>query len=154
MKYLKTFENNNLIEHLINSIKADRLYKVKELIEKKGVDKNSNIGSHKSTPLMVAVSLHRKDIINYLISIDVNLDAQESYGGNTALMKAALNSLSHYDIVKILIEAGADWNIKNKSNKDFLDNMIFDARRKQLIKDYPEKYEEYLAKKEAEKYNL
>jgi ankyrin repeat protein len=152
MKYIKTYENNNLEDHLINSIKSGRLYKVKELIEKKGVDKNFK-DRNSSTPLMLAIILEKKDIVKYLLSINVDLNIQD-YRGNTALMLAAMHSLQNFDSLCDLIDAGADWFLENKSKENFLDFMLFKHLKDRLINKYPDKYENYLLKKEADKYNL
>jgi hypothetical protein len=50
-----------------------------------------------------------------------------------------------------LIEYGADWNLLNINNKDFLDNL---SDPKLIIEKYPEKYKNYLIKKEVQEYNL
>jgi ankyrin repeat protein len=63
------------------------------------------------------------------------------------------SSNSHLEIVKLLIENDADWNIKNKDKKDFM-YYLSDKEKKKIIREYPEEYKEYLFKKDVEKYNL
>jgi len=60
---------------------------------------------------------------------------------------------NNYDIIKLLVDAGSDWTAKNDQNNDFM-HYISDDIKEKLIQDYPEKYENYLTEKEAEKYNL
>jgi hypothetical protein len=57
-------------------------------------------------------------------------------------------------IIKMLIEAGADWNIKDNLGKDFLDHFNNKKNRNYIIKQYPKQYQEYQMKKNVEKYNL
>lgn len=152
MKYIKAYENSNLEYHLINSIKSDRLYKVKELIEKKGVDKNFK-NKYLRTPLMTATILEKKDIVKYLLSINVDLNERD-YRGDTALIFATNNTLSCPDILYDIIESGADWNIKDNNGKDFMEHILFSHIKNIIINKYPEKYDMYLCKKEAEKYNI
>ena len=86
-----------------------------------------------------------------MIDAGADVNIQNNYG-STALILSSLGS-RYLKTVQLLIEAGADWNIKNKHDKDFLDYLC-DEYIKIIIKYYPEKYKEYLIKKNAEKYNL
>jgi hypothetical protein len=57
-------------------------------------------------------------------------------------------------MLQILIESGANWNIKNNfSNFDFFD-LLYNEDEEIIIEDYPDKYKDYLMKKDADKYNL
>ena len=123
MKYLKTYEQNNL--DLIKCVKSGDINKIEEIIE------------------------------------TADLDAQDSYG-STALIWSAYTH--NFEITKLLIEYGADWNIEDKvtdtnyqnksyNGKDFLD--YFKGGNKTIVMNsYPDKYKEYLIKKDAGKYNL
>ena len=57
------------------------------------------------------------------------------------------------DVVKYLIENGADWLIKNDDNEYFTDNLS--DKNKNIIKRlYPDKYKEFQMRIEMDKYNL
>jgi len=77
---------------------------------------------------------------------DINLKSDD-----TALTLAAIYEL--YDIIYILIDAGADWNIKNTDDKDFYE-ILKDDYKKIIRNRYPEKYEKYLTMKKANEFNL
>ena len=145
--------------------------RVKELIES-GVDINQ-LDDEDDTPLISAIYFNQEEIVKMLIEAGADLDIQDSFGrtalfwacnknmallvqtlikkcvnldfvdnnGDTAL---TVSSICHYmEIVKLLIEAGADWNIKNENGKYFLDWLTF-KQRKKIIDLYPEQYEKYL----------
>lgn len=92
-----------------------------------------------------------EDIIKKLIGIgaDVNITGVDN---TSPLIQAAI--MSSYVALKILIDAGANWNLKNDLNRDFYSYLT--AEEKEKIKnDYPEKYKEYIILKKAEEeYNL
>jgi len=71
--------------------------------------------------------------------------------GMTPLMWASYGD--NLEILEMLIDAGADWNVKDSEGDDFLTYTLGGTER-DIIKKYPEKYKEYLFKKEVEKYNL
>jgi ankyrin repeat protein len=77
-------------------------------------------------------------------------------GGNTALLYASYYGRWKY--VYLLLKYNPDWTIKDTSGCDFIDyineHVGGDEVLEKIKKDYPEKYAEYIAKKEAEKYNL
>lgn len=100
------------------------------------------------TTLMYAVASNNIGVVKELIRSGIDINAQNNYGG-TALMFAARK----ISIAKILIDAGADLNIRNDIGEDFIDSLT-DRNRNIILKAYPEKYKEYLEKKDAEKYNL
>ena len=68
--------------------------------------------------------------------------------GNTALILAR-----DIDMIKFLIDNDADWNMINNNGKDFVD--LLNNDEKEIIKkEYPEKYQEYLKKKQMIKFNI
>jgi len=92
------------------------------------------------------------------------VNIQNNYG-YTALIYAAVNKsfIDHsskspilIDIIKLLIESGADWNIK-KAGKDFLD-YLDPVMSQEIINRFPIEYKEYFIKKDimdrSEKYNI
>jgi len=117
MKYLKTYEEINLVNslYLAEAAENNNLEKVKKLIK-----------------------------------AGANLDLQDD-DGNTALIWASYSN--YIEIVKELIKAGADWNLKDDENKDFLDCLTPEIKNK-IITEFPEEYQLYLTKKDADKYNL
>ena len=85
-----------------------------------------------------------------MIKNGVNVNCRDGRG-NTPLIWAADqgNIIAMID----LINAGADWNIKSENGWDFFSH-INHIHKEKIINKYPEKYEEYLRIKDAEKYNL
>jgi len=95
------------------------------------------------------------------------------YNGNTALIFAAAKddnvvgaNVNNNDIsltqpiitsnkaTFLLIDAGANWNLKNDQNRDFLDYLTVEEKNR-IIGYYPEKYKKYLIIKSGqEEYNL
>ena len=59
----------------------------------------------------------------------------------------------HLNVVKYLIEHGADWFIKNDDNKYFID-YLSDKNKNIIKKLYIDKYKEYQMRIEMDKYNL
>jgi hypothetical protein len=77
------------------------------------------------------------------------------------LMIACIPQLERKDIdfntIKCLIDNGADWNLTNDTDEDFFD-YLYKYKRSDIVekikKEYPNLYEDYLTKKETDKYNL
>lgn len=97
----------------------NQLSMVKYLVKQKAnVSEESN--SYGFTALMSAANADCRSVVKYLIKnkevvADIN---HQSKKGNTALILAALKG--NEDIMKLLIEAGADVNITNKKGEDAL----------------------------------
>ncbi|XP_059487078.1 ankyrin repeat and death domain-containing protein 1A-like isoform X2 [Neocloeon triangulifer] len=74
------------------------------------------INKKQYTLLMCAVHNNRLDVVNFLLETveDIEIDV-EDLEQQTALFHAAHNG--HHDVVKRLIEAGARYNLKNKTGK-------------------------------------
>ena len=70
------------------------------------------------TPLMYATN-GRIQTVKILLDAHVLVNVQESYGGHTALMDAAISGQP--DIITLLLRAGADPSIKDKTGKTALD---------------------------------
>lgn len=62
------------------------------------------------TPLMIASSKGKTDIVEYLLNKGVSINQQDT-DGNTALHRAAMNGFN--DIYDLLLEEEADYNILN-----------------------------------------
>lgn len=90
-------------------------------------------------------------IVKKLIDAGADVNISNS-NGNSPLIDAAI--MSSYAVLKILIDAGANWTLKNNQYNDFYSYLT--RKEKDRIKsDYPEKYEEYKLLKNAEdEYNL
>ena len=69
----------------------------------------------------------------------------------TALMIAGI--MNSFEMLRLLIEAGADWSLKNNYKKDFF-HYLMEDKEEIIIEDYPEEYKEYLWRKDVEKYNI
>ena len=80
----------------------------------------------------------------------VDVNCKDNYGW-TPLHWSSLEG--YLDIVKYLIENGANWFIKNDDNEYFIDLLSYE--NKEIIKKhYPDKYKEYEMRIEMDKYNL
>jgi len=139
MKYIKRFESNiddyeeyfSVLRSRHDSIK-DRVEKLKELIGR-NVDINSK-NDYNWTPILLIADM---------------------IGTPSDDMKTLL---------ELVIDSGADWSQKligpydlTLYKPDFIDLLKKRGKNKlvdEIIKKYPEKYQEYLMKKNAEKYNL
>jgi len=161
MRYIKLFENKDSgIFDIIKNIEIgnNNNYDIeftKKLIEKEikdGVDLNIK---DKYNRTVLLYSTRYSEICKLLIDAGSDVDAQDVYN-NTALILSAYHH-HRFETLKLLIEAGADWNLKNDDNDDFLSYLNMYKKNK-IIKLYPEQYEEYLIKKRfndsVEKYNL
>ena len=161
MKYIKLFES---IGHaLFNAIRFLNTKGIKTLLDA-GTDVNQQNVSGR-TPLINVVCVangsqsKKIKIIRLLIKYGADLNIQDN-DGYTALIKAADHDI--YDVMYELIENDADWNIKTGSKYlsgdfDFIDHFNIDDKDKMIKKlkeKYPDKYKEYLMKKDADKYNL
>ena len=88
--------------------------------------------------------------IRELINNGVNVNCQDG-NGYTPLIWAADkgNMIAMID----LINTDADWTIKSNFGNDFIDSLNH-IHKEMIINKFPEKYQEYITKKDAEKYNL
>jgi len=150
IKNFKLFESDKLADkYLIDNIKKRNLIQVSNMIN--DPDCNINVRTYdKRTPLIIATQYEETTMIKELIEKGVKLDLQEETG-KTALIEAAFRK--NFTIIKILIDAGADYNIKDYHNYYFLDYLTPD-KQEQVLKYYPDKFEEFRFKKNIEKYNL
>ena len=82
------------------------------------IDKQNKYAAENT--ITYAIIADNIEIVGYLIEKDKkNLNLQDSKYGETPLMCAVVNG--KVDIIKILLDHGADVNIKNKFNKTVLD---------------------------------
>ncbi len=78
-----------------------------------GANVNAKAKSGGATPLILAVSGGRTEVVNALIKAGANVNATDSTG-NTALIMATWTWNGKIEIVNALLQAGADVNIRNK----------------------------------------
>lgn len=72
------------------------------------------------TALMQAISDYKPvEVIQVMVKSGVNIDAKEKWYGKTALMMAAAKGRA--SVVKILLDAGAKVNVKDKEGRSALD---------------------------------
>ena len=167
MKHIKTYESIQTQEDIDNqlaiAVHRDKIDSVKYAI-KLGANPNKK-DSTDTHLLFVAITNNNVEIVRELLKAGANADIK-NYFGNTPLILVARDRFtrnkvrSGYDfdkyeenILEELIMAGADWNLKNIDGEDFFDFLI-DYFRQPLREKYPEKYKEYIMKKDADKYNL
>ena len=72
---------------------------------------------------------------------------------NTNSLFIAALSLTSLKGFKLIIEQGANWNIKNNDGKDFMDFLDKDTKE-DIINNYPDKYQDFLDLKNMDKFNI
>lgn len=101
---------------LIFAIEANKKEIVQFLIEK-GIDIN-NVAENDQTPIMWAAQSGQKEIVKMLADRQVLLNCQNIWGETALMMTLNCTSSNFYkEVMEILIDAGADINLKNKKNK-------------------------------------
>lgn len=98
------------------------------------------------------LAISRNNLLNLkeLIENYGEINCQDGSGW-TPLMYAV--NYKNMPAIITLIDAGADWNITEHNNRDFLDMMLKDTK-KLIIKRFPDKYKYYLLIKKSKKFNL
>ena len=133
------------------------LRKITFFLINNGADPNLD-NDYGQTPLMLASSLSEDRIVKKLIEKGAKIDAQDKYG-DTAFIKA-VKSRNGFDHITVgeLINAGADWFLKNNENEYpymLMKKRISDYYMKSVIaKNHPEQYENALMIVNSKKYNL
>ena len=170
MKYIKTFENTNIdLNYILNdelyssSDAIELLLKVKNAINNNCIIDNLDTNWCNRTPLIKCAILSckiqhiypkyldiYKRISNELIDAGANIDHLDQVG-RSALIWAA--NRDNINVVNLLIEKGANWNIIDIYGYDFF-AYLSEFESINIKNNYPEKYSEYLIKKEADKFNL
>ena len=164
MKYIKKFEINSfsddLKKQIVEVVANDDDKKLKEYLDKYKKYNFDFVYSGGYTPFLYGVLFNCKKTVKLLIEKGININKQNGLIYQNGLIICVFRGYN--DMLDILINAGADWNIKDFEDNDFLDyfgqplkkkyNIV--GKKDDIIKKYPDKYKEYLIKKEAEKYNL
>ncbi|MBL7471733.1 ankyrin repeat domain-containing protein [Robertkochia sediminum] len=130
-------EQKNIKEHTILgyacSSKDASLEMVKLLVENGAdIDKSNHLNF---TPLMRAVASGKIDIVEYLITKNANINAQTDFGRYSPLHYAC--SRNNMQIVELLLENGANPDMKDKNNLrpiDKLQNEYDKQKMRELIK--------------------
>ena len=153
---------------LIKAIYTKNNLEITKILIEAGADINKG-DFENVTPLMCAVINAQKDIIDYLITKNADVNLQTKHG-DTALILAS-QGISHttewgapdkagwtttgtplieMEIIRELIDAGADMFFKNGNDKDFYDILKI-KNNKKVMEQVEEEYPEFVA---AKKYNL
>lgn len=104
-------------EEFFMAVKEGNLAMVKEAVQKKVVDPNFTLDKG-STALMHASARGHVNIVKYLLSLKVNINAQDP-NGTTALMWAAHRGQK--EVAQVLVKKGADPFIKRDDGNRALD---------------------------------
>lgn len=183
MKYIKKYESNSVDKYaLIKNTNELDDKDVKRLIDA-GAEINIKDKKYLSPLILAAMGEYKEKnttIAKLLIDAEADLNVIDVYG-NTALYSACLynndgvakalinagadvNIENHNgetpiyktkftDLIDDLIEAGADWNHKDRYGREFLDYLKPDYKN-DLINKHPTEYEFYLANKNMKKFNI
>lgn len=124
-----TFKDNN--EKLAYLIKKGTLKEVEKVVSE-GADPAVFVGN--TNALMLAAVMGRADVIKFLLTKKVNVDAMGKSSPNdmTALMYAS--SWTHYDCVELLLKGGATVNLKTSKSSTALDFAEWAVRRTYVTK--------------------
>jgi len=158
MKYLKTYEStNNKCSNSFIERNFDDLYYLKSWVDN-GCDINWEDGDYLSL-LHLNVYHGLTENVKFLIDNGADVNQQNDYG-NTPLHRIIQdkNENTRKNVLDLLINAGANWNILNIAGNDFLDvfKLYYDGEDEYeyVIKTWPKKYELYLKQKKANDFNL
>ncbi len=125
-RYIKNKENLNVTDSEYNTGLIYAIHKgyydiVKILIDAGAdINKQNKLGG---TALSVAAFNEDKEILKLLIDNNINLNSKLKKDGHTPLICASHEN--NTDIVKILVEAGADVNIKDNDNMTALNYAVY-----------------------------
>jgi len=110
------------------------------------------------TGIDLIMSIENNEIENalYFIELGVDINYVDSNGITPLMMCVMFNK---YEIFKKLIDNDADWYIKDNEDEDFIDylnyyNSDYKEKYYNLLKSHKDKYNEYLIKKQSEKFNI
>jgi len=165
----KLFENNLKAQDLIidlfnsdNTITCEAIKNIKNHINDimySGFDILSLLIFREKDSSLIKCAIDAGADINNRIKSSSPIDVNSSISSNgflriydmSPLILATLRGVT-YTNIRILIDAGADWYIKDSYGNDFTD-YLYDSD-KWLSENYPEKYEEFIKYKKASEFNL
>lgn len=115
---------------------------------KTGADINQLDELHKIPSLFPAIYFHRGvNFIKFMIEMGADLHFQRTENGRTTLILAlkTYNGKIDMEVIKILLQYGADPTVKDTENKTALDHMALDEKFKKtaLFKKLQEKYQRF-----------
>lgn len=159
MKYIQTYEKlrignqKDLNAALLKYCKVkESLGLIRSLIAKgANVNCKNSIGS---TPLLVAAQSLFFSALKLLVEKGADVNATDNYGNNAIMFIVHQNRFffGMKECIDLLIKNDIDLFQTNYQNRD---TFFFQNQATDYIKEkYPEKYDEYLMKKDAKKYNL
>ena len=161
MKYIKTYEKLRLgnQKDLNNALlKYCRVKESLQLIRSllyKGADINCK-DLQGLTPLLIASNSRFYSAVKLLIEKGADVNATDSYGNNAIIFLTITEKIGNKirECVDLLIEKDIDLTQSNKNTRRDVFSIGGKLITNYIKEKYPEKYEEYLLKKDAEKYNL
>ncbi|GFS04595.1 myotrophin [Elysia marginata] len=103
-------------QELVWKIKNGELGDVKTLIEKEGIDVNTEVQGR--LPLHYAADYGQTEVLDYLLSKGARVNAPDKYG-ITPLLSAIFEG--HTDSVKLLLEKKADKTGKSPDGTPYID---------------------------------
>lgn len=109
------YDNDDII-FLFEQIRYNNLEHIKKFV-KENPEKINIQNSNKFTLLIEAVHKNKNDIVDYLLTTNIDIDIQDNYG-MTALIKAS--HVNNFYATKALIKADANLNMQDKFNRSAL----------------------------------
>jgi len=157
MKYIKKYESSKFDQiDFINAVSDNYVSKVKDIMDN-NPDVDFDFAYNQGyTPLLYAVLFNCNDVLKLLIDWGADVNKLNDKDDSALIIASTRSNLK---TLKILIDAGVNWNHVNRDqnsphyNRDFI-FYLSSVNKQKIIKKYPEKYKDYLIKKDVEKYNL
>jgi ankyrin repeat protein len=106
-------KNNKFDQELILASHRNDLEAVRTLLSQ-GADENAKDSSGEIA-LIVAASKNYLEVVQLMLNNHVDFDVMNYKIGNTAMMEATIKG--HFKIVKLLLESGADANVRDSFNR-------------------------------------
>lgn len=125
-----TIDDSNSKENFVKDFELNRL-KILDLLIKNNADLNSSDKSYGETLLMVAVDRDQADVVKTLIKNKIDLN-KLNRDRESALTKAVITD--NIILAQLLLENGADVNIKNKNGESLVKLASSVEMRKLLMK--------------------
>ena len=152
--YIKKYKNINLQDNALYTplhyaIRFNPTPEIASILINNGADINAKAHDNR-TPLHEASINYRPRTIKLLISHNVRLD-EIDLEGNTPLILAAKKE--HISSMKLLIIAGAKWEISNNKHEFFID-FLSEKIKNIIIEKYQEQYKKYLIKIKSNDFNI
>ena len=108
---------------------------------------------HDNTILSISSTDNDIELIKILIDAGANVNTQNIIFDTPLIKVQEQHKGNRFEIITLLLNAGADMFIKNNSNKTFFDFFtVWDF--KWFEEDFPEKYEEYLINQKTDDYDI